>query len=69
MSKEIKEHEPQIPKTVIAGNWKMNMTASETKKFAEEMKTILPRAKWCDVLVCVPSVNIPPRCAHSKICA
>ena len=23
------------------------------------MKTILPRAKWCDVLVCVPSVNIP----------
>ena len=26
-------------KTVIAGNWKMNMTATETKKFAEELKT------------------------------
>jgi triosephosphate isomerase len=25
-------------KTVIAGNWKMNMTASETKQFAEELK-------------------------------
>ena len=46
-------------KTIIAGNWKMNKTASETKKFAEELKTILPRAKWCDVVVCVPFVNIP----------
>ena len=46
-------------KTVIAGNWKMNKTASETKKFAEELKAILPKAKWCDVVVCVPFVNIP----------
>ena len=36
-------------KTVIAGNWKMNMTATETKKFAEELKKIMPRAKWCGV--------------------
>ena len=40
-------------KTVIAGNWKMNMTATETKKFAEELKKIMPRAKWCDTLICV----------------
>jgi len=46
-------------KTIIAGNWKMNKTASETKKFAEELKTLLPKAKWCDVVVCVPYVNIP----------
>ena len=45
-------------KTVIAGNWKMNMTATETKKFAEEMKKIMPRAKWCDTLICVPACNI-----------
>ena len=45
-------------KTIIAGNWKMNMTASETKKFAEELKAIMPKAKWCDVVVCVPAVNI-----------
>ena len=38
-------------KTVIAGNWKMNMTATETKKFAEELKKIMPRAKWCDTLI------------------
>ena len=45
-------------KTVIAGNWKMNKTAGETKKFAEELKTVLPKAKWCEVVVCVPAVNI-----------
>ena len=32
-------------KTVIAGNWKMNMTATETRKFAEELKRIMPRAQ------------------------
>ena len=46
-------------KTIIAGNWKMNKTASETKKFAEELKAIMPRAKWCETVVCVPYVNIP----------
>ena len=45
-------------KTIIAGNWKMNMTASETKQFAEELKKIMPRAKWCETLICVPSCNI-----------
>ena len=44
-------------KTVIAGNWKMNMTATKTKKFAEELKKIMPRAKWCDTLICVPAVS------------
>ena len=32
-------------KTVIAGNWKMNMTATETTKFAEDLTTIMPRAQ------------------------
>ena len=45
-------------KTLIAGNWKMNKTATETKKFAEEFKALLPKSKWCDVVLCVPSVDI-----------
>ena len=45
-------------KTIIAGNWKMNMTATETRKFAESIKGILPRAKWCDVVICVPACNL-----------
>ena len=43
---------------IIAGNWKMNNTATETKKFAEELRAVMPKAKWCDVVVCVPSCNI-----------
>ena len=45
-------------KTIIAGNWKMNKTATETKKFADDFKALLPKTKWCDVVVCVPSVDI-----------
>ncbi|WP_186565515.1 triose-phosphate isomerase [Lawsonibacter celer] len=46
-------------KTIIAGNWKMNKTISETKAFAEELKPLLGKPKWCEVVLCVPYVNIP----------
>ena len=46
-------------KTVIAGNWKMNKTPSETKTFMAEFKTIMPKGRWCDVALCVPAVDIP----------
>ena len=46
-------------KTVIAGNWKMNKTPSETKEFMNEFKTIMPKGRWCDVALCVPAVCIP----------
>ena len=45
-------------KTIIAGNWKMNKTLTETKAFAEEIKTMLGKPKGCDVVLCVPYVNI-----------
>ncbi len=45
-------------KTIIAGNWKMNKTLTETKAFAEELKPLLGRPKWCDVVLCVPAVNL-----------
>ena len=46
-------------KTVIAGNWKMNKTPSETKEFMNQLKTMLPKGRWCDVALCVPAVCIP----------
>ena len=46
-------------KTLIAGNWKMNKTPSETKAFMTELKAILPRGRWCDIALCVPAVCIP----------
>ena len=46
-------------KTVIAGNWKMNKTPSETKEFMTNFKAILPKGRWCDIALCVPAVCIP----------
>ena len=34
-------------KTIIAGNWKMNNTLSQMKAFAEQIKPIIPKGKWC----------------------
>ncbi len=46
-------------KTLIAGNWKMNKTPSETRDFMTQLKTILPKGRWCDIALCVPAVCIP----------
>ena len=46
-------------KTVIAGNWKMNMLASSVKPFIEELKANMPKSKTCDVVLCTPAVMIP----------
>ncbi len=45
-------------KTVIAGNWKMNKTPSETKEFMNQLKAIMPKGRWCDIALCVPAVCI-----------
>ncbi|MCQ2455678.1 MAG: triose-phosphate isomerase [Clostridia bacterium] len=44
-------------RTVIAGNWKMNKTPSETTALINEMKPLVKDAD-CDVLLCVPFVDI-----------
>ena len=57
-------------KTIIAGNWKMNLNAEEAKKFFTQLKTKATKAKWCDVVLCVPFLQIPAavRAAkHTKI--
>ena len=46
----------------------MNKTLSETRAFAEELKPILPKGKWCDVVLCVPYVNIPAAIRLFKDC-
>ena len=55
-------------KTIIAGNWKMNNTLSQMKAFAEELKPIMPRGKWCNVVLCVPAVNITTAVRLFKDC-
>ena len=53
-------------KTVIAGNWKMNMTASAVKPFIEELKAELPKTKTCETVLCVPGVIIPAMLRSGK---
>ena len=40
----------QLRKAVIAGNWKMNKTPSQTTALVEEMKPIVKGAD-CDVVI------------------
>ncbi|MVB11261.1 Triosephosphate isomerase [Caprobacter fermentans] len=49
----------KLRKAVIAGNWKMNKTPEEAKKL---VGAILPLAKdaGCEVVVCVPYVDLFP---------
>ncbi len=46
-----------LRKVVIAGNWKMNKTATETKALLAEMKEKLPESD-ATILLCVPAINI-----------
>ena len=43
---------------VIAGNWKMNMTPSQAKALIEEAKPLLAGKDNCDIVYCVPFVDI-----------
>ena len=38
-------------KTIIAGNWKMNKTPAEAKALIEEMKPLLSKTKWCEMVL------------------
>lgn len=43
---------------VIAGNWKMNMTPSQTTAFMNELAPKLAGLNGCKVVLCVPFVDI-----------
>ena len=46
-------------KTVIAGNWKMNMTPGEGVKFVNGLKELTKGKNNCEIVVCVPDLDIP----------
>lgn len=45
-------------KTIIAGNWKMNKNRAETKQLIEELKATVGKVKFCEVVLCVPYVDL-----------
>ncbi|MBR3596154.1 MAG: triose-phosphate isomerase [Clostridia bacterium] len=54
-----------IRKAVIAGNWKMNNTPAQAKALIEEMKPLVAGAD-CEVVLCVPFVDIPAAVEAAK---
>ncbi len=55
----------ELRKAVIAGNWKMNKTPAETTALIEEIKPLVTNAE-CDVVVCVPFVDLPAALEATK---
>ena len=53
-------------KTIIAGNWKMNKTPAGAKQLIEELKPLIAKTKWCDIVLCVPFVDIPAAIKAAK---
>ncbi len=53
-------------KTVIAGNWKMNMTPAQTKAFIEELAPMVKGMDKCDIVLCVPAIDIPAAVEAAK---
>ncbi len=45
-------------KTVIAGNWKMNMTPAKTAEFMKTLAPMVAGKDKCDIVLCVPFVDI-----------
>ena len=52
-------------KPIIAGNWKMNKTPAQTTELIEAMKPLVADAD-CEVVLCVPFVDIPAAVEAAK---
>ena len=52
-------------RTVIAGNWKMNMTPTAAAAFIKELAPMVADAD-CDVVLCVPAIDIPAAVAAAE---
>ena len=55
----------KLRKAVIAGNWKMNKTPAEAKELIDAIKPLVKNAD-CDVVVCVPYIDLLPLLKRRK---
>ena len=53
-------------RVVIAGNWKMNMTPDEASEMIKELRPMIKGRRGCDVVLCVPAVDIPAAVAAAR---
>ena len=57
---------PAKRRTVIAGNWKMNVTPAEATAFINEIKPMVAGKDNCDVIFCAPYITIPAAMEAAK---
>lgn len=50
---------PKYRKTVIAGNWKMNLLPSDVPAYAARLLELLGGEQPCEIAICAPSVLLP----------
>ncbi len=53
-------------RTVIAGNWKMNMTPAAASAFIKELAPMVAGKDECDIVLCVPAIDIPAAVEAAK---
>ena len=46
-------------KTIIAGNWKMNMTPKAAEEFIKTLAPMVAGLDKCDIVICPPFVDLP----------
>ena len=51
---------PKYRKTIIAGNWKMNILPSRLRDYADGLKALLGKEHWCEAVLCVPALMAVP---------
>ena len=59
------ERGKNMRKKVIAGNWKMNKTPEETRKFMEEFIPLVKDTE-CEVIICAPFIDLKCLVKHFK---
>jgi len=53
-------------KLLIAGNWKMHKTPSQTREYFKEFKPLVEGIKGVEILVCPPFIDIPAAVEETK---
>ncbi len=56
----------EVRRAIIAGNWKMNMTPSAAKEAIAKTAELTKDMNGCDVILCVPFVDIPAAVEAAK---
>ena len=45
-------------KPLMAGNWKMYKTPTETQHFFEKFNALVAAVRYCEILICPPSLDL-----------